>query len=191
MTTTDPLLTSIASRRIQTVTVYQPIMGVRTSTALLGTLLLCFVIAFAVASETEKPKDSETCNADNKESCGCHQSRDKDSKKKDADDTKADDKKPKFYEHVEGDTPYKRTNQMVRIPGGTYTMGTDKQVFVADGEGPQRQVKVDPFYLDKYEVSNAEFELFINQTGYKTEVRERERERGPTLCSWKEKKKNV
>jgi len=67
-------------------------------------------------------------------------------------------------------TPYSRTNNMVFIPGGEFTMGTDKPVFAADGEGPARKVKVSDFYLDVYEVSNAEFELFVNDTSYKTEA---------------------
>lgn len=63
-----------------------------------------------------------------------------------------------------------RTNQMVYLPGGKFEMGTDKPVFVADGEGPKREVTLNPFYLDKYEVSNSEFEIFVKDTGYKTEV---------------------
>lgn len=66
--------------------------------------------------------------------------------------------------------PHPRTNQMVYIPGGTFTMGTNKPIFIADGEGPARRVKVSPYYLDVHEVSNSEFELFVNSTGYKTEV---------------------
>ncbi|XP_076469199.1 formylglycine-generating enzyme-like [Babylonia areolata] len=139
---------------------------------LLTTLGLVFLMTASLASEAEKPKDTEKCGVESKESCGCQQSRDKDSKKKDADETetKADDAKTKFYVAEKGDTPYARTNQMVPIPGGIFTMGTDEQVFVADGEGPARKVKVDPFYMDVHEVSNAEFELFVNQTGYKTEA---------------------
>ncbi|KAL8621359.1 hypothetical protein ACOMHN_053380 [Nucella lapillus] len=145
-------------------------MGVASRSTLLAIFVLVLLTTISFASEADKEK--ETCGADskNKENCGCQQSRDQNSKKKDAEETKADDTKPKLYVPVKGDTPYVRTNQMVRIPGGTFTMGTDQQVFVADGEGPARRSKVDPFYMDKYEVSNAEFELFVNQTGYKTEA---------------------
>lgn len=65
---------------------------------------------------------------------------------------------------------FPRTNQMVHLKGGTFTMGTDEPGIVADGESPARQVTVDPFYLDVYEVSNSEFELFVNATGYTTEA---------------------
>lgn len=63
-----------------------------------------------------------------------------------------------------------RTNQMAHIPGGTYTMGTNKPIFVGDGEGPARNYSLKDFYMDIYEVSNSEFELFVKNTGYKTEV---------------------
>lgn len=71
---------------------------------------------------------------------------------------------------IEFKPAYKRTNQMVFIKGGKFTMGTDKPFLPMDGEGPAREVKVDSFYMDIYEVSNAEFELFVNNTGYVTEV---------------------
>ena len=63
-----------------------------------------------------------------------------------------------------------QTNKMVLIRGGEFTMGTDKPVFVADGESPARQVIVSQFYLDIHEVNNAEFELFCNETNFKTEA---------------------
>ncbi|KAK6621713.1 Formylglycine-proteinrating enzyme [Polyplax serrata] len=63
-----------------------------------------------------------------------------------------------------------RTNQMVYLKGGKFEMGTDKPIFAADGEGPKRTVSIKPFYLDKHEVSNGEFEIFVKDTGYKTEV---------------------
>lgn len=135
--------------------------------------LFCLVILYStLASESESHQDSGS--SDNKEECGCKQSRNKEDKEKnDVTESEADDSShTRFYQPKTGDTLYPRTNQMVYIPGGTFTMGTDEPVFVLDGEGPGRQVKVDSFYMDKYEVSNAEFELFVNQTGYKTEVSE-------------------
>lgn len=64
-----------------------------------------------------------------------------------------------------------RTNNMVRIDGATFVMGSDKPLIVADGEGPARRVTVDTFWMDVHEVSNAEFGRFVNATGYVTEVR--------------------
>ncbi|XP_059161333.1 formylglycine-generating enzyme-like [Physella acuta] len=63
-----------------------------------------------------------------------------------------------------------RTNSMVYIPGGSFEMGTDDPVFLADGEMPSRQVTLDSFYLDKYEVSNAEFQRFVTSQNYITEA---------------------
>lgn len=49
-------------------------------------------------------------------------------------------------------------------------MGTDDPQIRQDGEAPARRVTVDGFYMDAYEVSNADFEKFVNSTGYLTEV---------------------
>ncbi|KAA0186468.1 hypothetical protein HAZT_HAZT007614 [Hyalella azteca] len=49
-------------------------------------------------------------------------------------------------------------------------MGTDSPIFIADGEGPARLIEVKPFYLDKYEVSNAKFAKFVKETNYVTEA---------------------
>lgn len=60
---------------------------------------------------------------------------------------------------------------MVYIPGGEFLMGTDqKEGFPADGEGPVREVIINPFYMDTYAVTNAQFAEFVNDTGYKTEA---------------------
>lgn len=64
----------------------------------------------------------------------------------------------------------RRTNQMVEIPGGKFVMGTNDPVFHADGEQPARWVEIDSFYMDMYEVTNAEFELFVNASSYKTDA---------------------
>uniref|UniRef100_A0A8C7BHD7 Sulfatase modifying factor 1 n=1 Tax=Neovison vison TaxID=452646 RepID=A0A8C7BHD7_NEOVI len=60
--------------------------------------------------------------------------------------------------------------KMVLIPAGVFTMGTDDPQIKQDGEAPARRVAIDAFYMDAYEVSNAEFEKFVNSTGYLTEV---------------------
>ncbi|MEK5063957.1 formylglycine-generating enzyme family protein [Cytobacillus sp. FSL R5-0596] len=56
------------------------------------------------------------------------------------------------------------TAGMVFLPGGEYLMGT------ADREGPVRTVKIDPFLMDSYAVTNEKFQDFINDTGYKTDA---------------------
>jgi len=60
---------------------------------------------------------------------------------------------------------------MVRIPGGEFRMGTDRDDgFPADGEGPARDIMVDPFYIDEYAVPNGRFLAFVQSTGYETEA---------------------
>jgi formylglycine-generating enzyme required for sulfatase activity len=60
---------------------------------------------------------------------------------------------------------------MVRLEGGEFTMGTDSNVgFPQDGEGPAREVAVDPFYIDKFAVTNAQFAAFVKETGYTTDA---------------------
>lgn len=60
---------------------------------------------------------------------------------------------------------------MAYIPGGSFLMGTnEKDGFKADGEGPIRKIGVDPFYIDTETVTNAAFQAFVKDTGYKTEA---------------------
>jgi sulfatase modifying factor 1 len=59
---------------------------------------------------------------------------------------------------------------MIKLDGGNFLMGTDTdEGFPADGEGPVREVLVDPFYVDIYPVTNAAFAEFVTATGYRTE----------------------
>src|SRR5437588_103016 len=55
---------------------------------------------------------------------------------------------------------------MVRIPGGTFMMGTDESPFPY--ETPAHEVTVDPFYIDVTEVTNAQFARFVAATHYVT-----------------------
>ncbi len=60
---------------------------------------------------------------------------------------------------------------MIRLDGGRFLMGTESdEGFPADGEGPVRQVTLDPFYMDTYPVTNARFDEFARSTGYRTEA---------------------
>ncbi|NBD22979.1 formylglycine-generating enzyme family protein [Paenibacillus glycinis] len=60
---------------------------------------------------------------------------------------------------------------MIRLEGGSFLMGTDdREGFPADGEGPVRPVKLDPFYIAPHAVTNAEFAEFVRDTGYVTEA---------------------
>ena len=56
---------------------------------------------------------------------------------------------------------------MVWIPGGEFTMGTDDPASMPN-ERPAVAVKVDPFWMDRHDVTNAEFRKFVAATGYVT-----------------------
>lgn len=68
---------------------------------------------------------------------------------------------------------------MVQVPGGEFTMGSDdvdreakamqygstKPWYV--NENPARKVNLKPYYIDKYEVTNAKYKEFVDATGRK------------------------
>ena len=121
---------------------------------------------FCVLTANEQcEKDSSECSTEGKSSCGCSINRDKGKYSEDSQGAG-----PSEDPGVDYEDQFVRTNGMVYIPGGTFTMGSDDPIFVADGEGPARRTTVDSFYLDKYEVSNAEFQRFVKNKHYKTEV---------------------
>ncbi len=56
-------------------------------------------------------------------------------------------------------------DDMVRIEGGRFTMGTNDSW---PEEAPARSAEVGSFWIDRYEVTNAEFAAFVEATGYVT-----------------------
>ena len=54
---------------------------------------------------------------------------------------------------------------MIKIPGGKFLMGSEN--FYPE-EKPVHEVTVDGFWMDKYEVTNEQYEKFVNETGYVT-----------------------
>ena len=62
------------------------------------------------------------------------------------------------------------TADMKLIPGGEFLMGNEGDYgFAADGEGPVHAVTLAPYWLDATTVTNAQFNDFVNATGYRTE----------------------
>jgi sulfatase modifying factor 1 len=57
---------------------------------------------------------------------------------------------------------------LILIPSKEFWMGTRDTKIKMDGED-RRRVVVDSFYIDKYEVSNSDFLVFIRDTGYVTD----------------------
>ncbi|HEU4632790.1 MAG TPA: formylglycine-generating enzyme family protein [Flavisolibacter sp.] len=78
-----------------------------------------------------------------------------------------------------GDTS---TAGMVYIPGGSFMMGGDNDQASAD-ELPKHPVEVAPFWMDETEVTNAQFQKFVEATGYITTA-----ERKP---DWEQLKKTL
>jgi formylglycine-generating enzyme required for sulfatase activity len=58
---------------------------------------------------------------------------------------------------------------MVLIPAGEFLMGSPEGEGAFD-EHPQHKVYLDDFYIDKYEVTNAQFKAFVEATGYVTDA---------------------
>jgi len=56
---------------------------------------------------------------------------------------------------------------MVWVPGGEFAMGSDFRLARPD-EQPIHRVRVDGFWIDQTEVTNAEFREFVDATGYVT-----------------------
>jgi len=72
--------------------------------------------------------------------------------------------------------------EMVLVPAGEFPMGTGQEQLAElkrrygwdhewmQRETPQRRVYVEDFYIDKYLVTNAEYERFVDVTGYVTDA---------------------
>jgi formylglycine-generating enzyme len=69
-------------------------------------------------------------------------------------------------EPVRVDEPGHTPHGMRWIPGGTFVMGTDNPKF--PDEMPAHTVTVDGFWMDETEVTNAQFQEFVDATGYVT-----------------------
>ncbi|MFB9276516.1 formylglycine-generating enzyme family protein [Cohnella cellulosilytica] len=78
---------------------------------------------------------------------------------------------PRSPQPVEATSSRNPSDGLVLLPGGEFVMGTDsREGFPADGEGPERPVRVDPFYIAPYAVTNTQFQQFVEETGYVTEA---------------------
>ncbi|WP_461404083.1 formylglycine-generating enzyme family protein [Falsiruegeria mediterranea] len=63
-----------------------------------------------------------------------------------------------------------RVEDAVSIPGGTALVGTNTPIIRDDGEDPLRKAKVKPFRVAATAVTNAQFQAFVEATGYVTEA---------------------
>jgi iron(II)-dependent oxidoreductase len=58
--------------------------------------------------------------------------------------------------------------EMVRFPGGRVTMGTDDRTRAYDNERPRHWVALEPFWIDRYPVTNGAYLAFMDAGGYET-----------------------
>lgn len=60
---------------------------------------------------------------------------------------------------------------MALLPDGDFLMGSeDRLAYPDDGEAPVRRVRVSSFRIDVFAVTNADFGLFVDESGYTTEA---------------------
>lgn len=59
----------------------------------------------------------------------------------------------------------RQRERMIRLPGGKFKMGSDTHY---PEERPAHEVRVDGFWIDMAPVTNAEFAVFVGETGYLT-----------------------
>ena len=79
-------------------------------------------------------------------------------------------------------TPTKLPKGMVWIPEGQFLMGSEGPQARPD-EGPLHTVKVNGFWIDQTEVTNAQFASFVKATGYITTAEK--------SVDWEEMKKQL
>jgi formylglycine-generating enzyme required for sulfatase activity len=68
--------------------------------------------------------------------------------------------------------------EMVLVPAGEFSMGSDRDELDRlkasresfGNEIPWHRVYLDAFYIDKYEVTNARFQQFVQATGHRTQA---------------------
>ncbi len=63
------------------------------------------------------------------------------------------------------EAPSVNTADMIRIPGGTFRMGSDKHY---PEEAPVHRVTVSEFWIDRTPVTNGQFRAFVQATGHVT-----------------------
>jgi sulfatase modifying factor 1 len=67
---------------------------------------------------------------------------------------------------IAAQTPSACPSDMVYVPGGSFTMGSDHPDFVE--EKIAEDVTVSSFCIERHEVTNAQFAKFVQATGYVT-----------------------
>lgn len=74
------------------------------------------------------------------------------------------------------------STEMVMVPAGEFLMGNPDDGLSYDDEQPQRKVYVGSFLIDRYEVTNALYQQFVNATGHAAPSHQK-----PELSLWHDK----
>ena len=126
------------------------------------------------AEEEKKKKEEEKKKAEEEK------------KKKEEEKKKAEEEKKKAEEEVKTITHPVDGAEMVLIPAGEFEMGsTEKEVYKGmkiarehykgarlswfEVESPKHKVSLDAYYIDKYPVTNEQYEKFLDATDYKSQ----------------------
>ena len=91
-------------------------------------------------------------------------------------------KKTKIVSKVKSKKDSLLVRGMVLIPSGTFSMGADNNQGFED-EYPKHRVKINSFWIDETEVTNAQFKKFVDETGYITTAEK--------TIDWDEMKKDL
>lgn len=63
-----------------------------------------------------------------------------------------------------------QAGEVIAVKGGETFVGTNNPVIAVDGEGPERRVTINDFFLEAETVTVARFAEFVEATGYVTEA---------------------
>jgi sulfatase modifying factor 1 len=153
----------------------RPLGSFRSPLALL-LLILCATVRGADVAPLDADKDEKgTCEKAGGEGCGCdklnrnaeHTERNIEGRRLEGTDDGAGNAVPSGKE---GDPKSAVLSPWIQIDGGQFKMGTNDEHIPQDAEGPPRPVAVSTFEIEKYEVSNAQFAKFVNETKFFTEA---------------------
>jgi len=62
------------------------------------------------------------------------------------------------------------SENIIWLKGGKSFVGTNAPAIAADGEGPERVIRLEDFGLEAEAVTNSRFKAFVDETGYLTEA---------------------
>lgn len=63
--------------------------------------------------------------------------------------------------------PPKPVDDMIEIPAGPFILGSNT---TEPNEGPEQKMELPAFEIDRFEVANEDFQMFVDATGYQTEA---------------------